>query len=523
MKTFTGFLAAALWIAILASAQSSPAQTYTVTLKPVSFPSSVTVPALHSFARAVGSGGQWLIVTGRTNGLHTFPTSPTGAPPPNAFPPPQANKFLWVIDPVAQKVWSAPVPAPPLGDSLTATNTESYQDGDTLYVFGGYGNQTSSSQMTTFRTITVIPVSATINAIMAGKALPAFQQISNWYDCTNAPNLTPPSTEQACNTAILSGNAQAASIYLSSLTGPFYAGVAGGGMEKAGGLFWMVFGQIFQGLYSANPGNMGTYPTKQQYTQSVSALWIGTIGGQLSAAVMNSVLANPVNTGSPPTAQWNRRDLNVVPAIDGSGNPMISVYGGVFQPGLIAPFQQPIHFTGVNNAQTIASTLDPYLQLFNLYDCASMKLYSAAAGTNQLVLFGGIGMYYISNVNGTLQKDTGLPFVNTMSVIVSKNTGVTGEFYNTTPLPGFIGANATFIPAPAVARQSGEIIALDKITTNTLAGWLYGGIISPQTQPPQGGSQASNAIYEVWLNPTTPPSGYWKPASANQVSVQQSQ
>src|SRR5437764_9487206 len=56
------------------------------------------------------------------------------------------------------------------------------------------------------------------------------------------------------------------------------------------------------------------------------------------------------------------------------------------------------------------STLFPYTtlfrSLFNLYDCASMTLYSAAAGTNQLVLFGGIGMYYISNVNGTLQKDT---------------------------------------------------------------------------------------------------------------------
>jgi hypothetical protein len=517
MKTFTNFLAAALLAAISASAQTAPVPAYTVTLKQVSFPSGVTVPPLHSFARAVGTGGQWLIVAGRTNGEHTFPTSPTGAPPPNAFPPQQANRQLWVIDPVAQKTWSAKVPAPPLGDSLTATNVEFYQSGDTLYVFGGYGNQTSSGQMTTFRTITAIPVSATISAVMAGMALPAFQQVANWYDCTNTP-----STMQACNTAILSGNAQAAAPFLSAMTAPFYAGVAGGGMEKAGGLFWMVFGQIFQGLYSANPGNMGSFPTKQQYMQSVAALWVGTIGGKLSAAVMNSVPANPNNTGNPPTAQWNRRDLNVVPAIDGSGNPMISVYGGVFQPGLIAPFQQPIHFTNVSNAQTVTATLDPYLQLFNLYDCASMKLYSATAGSNQLVLFGGIGMYYISNVNGTLQKDTGLPFVNTMSVIVSKNTGVIGEFYNTTPLPGFIGADATFIPAPAVARQSGEIIALDKITANTLAGWLYGGIVSPQTQPPQGGTQASNAIYAIWLNPVTPPSGYWKAASAGQVSVQQS-
>ncbi|HSS48114.1 MAG TPA: hypothetical protein VLX28_04140, partial [Thermoanaerobaculia bacterium] len=127
------------------------------------------------------------------------------------------------------------------------------------------------------------------------------------------------------------------------------------------------------------------------------------------------------------------------------------------------------------------------------------------------------------SVNGTLQKDTGLPFVNTMSVILSQNTGVTGEFYNTTPLPGFIGSNATFIPAPGVPRQSGEIIALDSITSNSLVGWLYGGIVSPQPQPSPGGTQVSNAIYEVWLNPATPSAGYWKAANANSVSVQQPQ
>jgi len=449
------------------------------------------------------------------NGLHTFPTSPDGTPPPNAFPTQQANNKLWVVDPVAQKVWSAAVPSGTLGDSLAMTNGEFAQDGDTLYIFGGYGNQSSNNQMTTFRTITAIPVSATITAIMSGTALPAFQQVSNWYDCTLSTT-----TQAACISAIQSGDAKSAAAFLSPTTAPFYIGVAGGGVEKAGGLYWMVMGQIFQGLYSASPGNMGSFPIKQQYMNAVSAVWIGTIGGKLSGAVTSSVAADPNNSGNPATAQWNRRDLIVVPAIDGSGNPMISVYGGVFRPGLIAPFQQPVHFTNLGTPTSITSTLDPYHQLFNLYECASMKLYSAASGSNQLVLFGGIGMYYISSVNGTLQMDTGLPFVNTMSVLMTKNTGVTGEYYNTTPLPGLIGANANFIPAPSVPRQSGEIIALDKITTSTLAGWLYGGIVAPKAQPDQGTTQASNAIYEVWLNPVTPASGYWHAASATQVSVQ---
>lgn len=501
--------------ALTAGAQTAVPQ-YTVSLNAVSFPHTTTVPGLHSFARAIGPNGQWLFVAGRTNGLHTFPTSNNGAPPANAFPPSQANRKLWVIDPAAQKVWSAPIPAAPLGDSLAVTNPEYVQDGDTLYVFGGYGQQTSTGNMTTFQTITAIPVTATINAIVAGTALPTFQQINTWYDCTIAASAA---DKQACNTAILAGDAAAAKKFLSP-TGPYYAGIAGGGMEKVGSVFWMVFGQIFQGLYSANPGDMGNYPTLQTYTNTLAAIWIGNIGGNLSAAILNTVVGSPNTSGNPPVRQWNRRDLNVIPTLDASGNPMISVYGGVFVPGQIAAFQQPIHITNASSALNVTTTLDPYLQLFSLYDCATMKLYSASSSQMQTMFFGGIGLYYISNVNSTLQKDSGLPFVNTLSVLMQKGTAAIGEVYSSTPLPGYIGANATFIPSPSAPRQSGEILALDKITTKTLAGWLYGGILSPQTQPPQGATQASSTIYEVWLTPGAPPATFWNSANAGQVGAQ---
>ncbi|HWW60489.1 MAG TPA: hypothetical protein VN181_03890, partial [Thermoanaerobaculia bacterium] len=318
-----------LLLALPLGAQQSIPQ-YTVSLKPLSFSG---VPALHSFARAVGPQGQWLVVTGRTNGLHTFTSSQNNQPPANAFPPQQANNKLWVIDPASQKVYSANVPAPPLGDSLTVNNAQFYQDADTLYVIGGYGNQTSTSTMTTFSTITAIPVSKTITAIMNGTALPAFQQVTTWYDCNNAASnayntclgtaqgacqpgpswqqcmldaatsctSTQTSTLSACNTAVLSGNATAAKPYLSN-TGPSYAMVAGGGMEKVGKVFWLVFGQNFQGLYSVNPGDYGRWPTMQQYTERMAALWIGTMGGQPAAAVLNVLQGNPNPTGNPATA-----------------------------------------------------------------------------------------------------------------------------------------------------------------------------------------------------------------------------
>ena len=522
-KPSTRILAAALLLlgaGATGAAQNAPVPQFTLTLKQVQLGKDVAMPALHSFARAIGPGGQWLIVAGRTNGLHTFPTSVNGAPPANAFPPAQANTRLWVIDVTQQKVWSAPVPGGAIGDSLSVTNAEYAQSGDTLYVFGGYGQQSSTGQVITFPTVTAIPVAGTISAIMAGAPLPAIQQISTWYDCTIATTLNPPQTVQACNQAITSGNAAAAAPFLSP-TGPYYAGVAGGGVEKAGAIYWMVFGQNFQGLYSANPGDMGNFPKLQTYMQQLAGFWIGTIGGNLAAAVMNVVQADPNPSGNPPTAQWHRRDVNVVPAVDGSGNPMISVYGGVFIPGQIAAFQQPIHITNGSDPLAVATTLDPYLQLFSQYECATMKLYSASAGTNQTVFFGGIGLYYISNVKSTLQKDSGLPFVNTLSVLTVKGTSALGEVYASAPLPGFIGADATFIPSPAVPRQAGEIIALDKIATSTLAGWLYGGILSTQTQPPPGTTQASNAIYEVWLTPGAPPASFWNSVSPSQTSVLQ--
>ena len=526
------------------AAQSVPQ--YTVSLNPVTI---ANAPALHSFARAIGPNGQWLLVTGRTNGLHTFTQSSGTNPPANAFPPQQANANFWVIDPAAKKVYGpTAVPAAPLGDSLTVTNAESYQDGDTLYVAGGYGNQSGTNTMTTFPTITAIPVSATITAIMTSKPLPAITQVNVWYDCVNAgqnaqnsclgqlqSKCQPGPTWQACmqgaalaceaeeiatiakcNSAIQSGNAANAKPYLSN-TGPSYAAVAGGGMEKVGNVFWMVFGQNFQGLYSVNPADYGRWPTQQIYTERFAALWIGSLGGQLSAAVLNVLQQDPSTT------QWHRRDLNVVPALDTDGSPMITAYGGVFVPGQIAAFDQPIYLKGGGSPLTARAELDPYHQLFSQYECATLKMWSASAKSMQTMFFGGIGTYYISTNNGSLQKDTGLPFVNTLSVLTRASNGTSSEVYNATPLPAYMGANATFIAAPGAPVQSGEILALDKITAKTLAGWIYGGILSPQPQPPNGGTTASNAIYEVWLTPGAPPANYWVSASASETSVQKAQ
>src|SRR5688572_25492911 len=68
---------------------------FTVEIEPV----STTVPGIHSFAFAQ-SGPRWLIIGGRTNGLHGFSSN-------DAFPTQYANNEIVVIDTTTWQYWSA--------------------------------------------------------------------------------------------------------------------------------------------------------------------------------------------------------------------------------------------------------------------------------------------------------------------------------------------------------------------------------------------------------------------------------
>ncbi len=77
--------------------------------------------------------GKWLLMNGRTNGLHGFNNDP------NNFPPEAQNTVVYVIDPVKRTVVSRSLTSPSSGltqdqiDSLSVTSAESYQSGHTLY------------------------------------------------------------------------------------------------------------------------------------------------------------------------------------------------------------------------------------------------------------------------------------------------------------------------------------------------------------------------------------------------------
>ncbi|MCP4774028.1 MAG: hypothetical protein GY880_07305, partial [Planctomycetaceae bacterium] len=93
---------------------------------------SVLMPGLQSFASGQ-VGDQWVIVAGKTGGMHSFTTG---------------NRSAWVIDPVSKQVWSRSLDDPLSGlsqhtvNGLSSSNPQAYQRGNTLFVTGGYVYET---------------------------------------------------------------------------------------------------------------------------------------------------------------------------------------------------------------------------------------------------------------------------------------------------------------------------------------------------------------------------------------------
>lgn len=90
------------------------------------------LPGLHSFAFAQHDG-KWLIIGGRTDGLHA-------RQPFAAFPNTDNNTNIYVADVNTKQVWKASLSGLPTNilEQLQSTNMNFHQIEDTLYVVGGY-------------------------------------------------------------------------------------------------------------------------------------------------------------------------------------------------------------------------------------------------------------------------------------------------------------------------------------------------------------------------------------------------
>ncbi len=426
--------ALAIIMATFGFAQQIPFN-YSVKLKPVTV---TNLPGLHSFA--VGqSGGKWLIVGGRKDGLHA-------RQPFNAFPAANNNTDIYVIDINTQQFWSASVNslATGLKEQLQSTNMNFYQDSDSLYIIGGYGYSNSALDHITYPNLTSISVSGLITAI------------------TNSTSITP---------------------YFKQITDQNFA-VNGGQLGKIGNSFFLVGGHRFDGRY--NPMGNPTYT--QTYVDGIKKFNINNSGAQLSYS--NYTLTTD-------QIHLHRRDYNLVPQIFPNGEEGYTISSGVFQIGVDLPFLYPVDVKA--SGHTPQPSFNQYL---SNYHSAKIALYDSSNNIMHSIFFGGMSQYsYVNNVltqdnnvpfvktisrisrdgSGNLQENV---FSTEMPALI----GASSEFISNHNIPHY---------------KSDIVKLSDVTADSVLVGHIYGGIYSPQINPFTANqtsvTNAHNTIYEVWL------------------------
>lgn len=407
---------------------------------------------LQSFAFAE-SGGKWLFVSGRTNGFHRTSTSS------RTFPVEYANQQLLVFDPVSGQSWSRALPAAYLA-RLSATNTESFQDGDTLYIAGGYGSncgRDDASCYGTYPNLTALKVTDIINAVMAGD------------------------------------DARIAASIVSIEDARFQ--VTGGLLRKVGDYFYLVMGQNYSRIYK--DAVTGTY------TEQVRRFKLAFDGQMLTVSDYQE-FGDP--SGAKGTSsQFHRRDLNVTEAITPSGNVGLTAWGGVFTAD-DSGWPHPIYIEPQGSGAPTLTVDTTFQQKTNYYECAHLSMYDAATGAMYTTLFGGISNFYYNQAGELVPGgDTNpLPFTNIISTLGRASNG-TQEYVQPMKqgLPALIGANAELVLAPGVQLVQGthDIVDYSKLSgSRVLVGYMVGGIRATAWQTTGANpTYPIEKLYEVYL------------------------
>lgn len=412
--------------------QNSPFQ---LILEPISVPN---LAGMHAFVYGQ-SNGKWLVLGGRIDGLHK-------RQPNSSFDVAGQNKELTVVDPITMQKWSASITTLPtaIQEQFSSTNMEFYQEGDYLYIIGGYGYSNTSANHITYSYLTVLKVSDVIDAVINGSSFVSyFRQIS---DAKFA--------------------------------------VTGGYLNKIYDKFYLTGGQLFTGRY--NPMNQPSFT--QQYTNAIRIFKINDDGVNL----MVTHLAEVVDS-----VNLHRRDYNVAHQIMPNGEEGLTAFSGVFQQTVNLPF-----LNSVNIDSSGYSVNNTFSQYYNHYHCAHLPIYRASNNQMHTVFFGGIAQYYDSS--GVMVQDNNVPFVKTIARVTREANGNMAEFKLPIEMPALLGAGSEFIPVENLPRYTNHVLKLDDLVDDTtLVGYIYGGInssaaniffINDGTQ-----SSAENQIFKVLL------------------------
>jgi hypothetical protein len=424
-----------LLIAILISSMQLFAQSFDIKVEPVSFPNLVGTQSF-AFAQA---DGKWLIIGGRKDGLHL-------RQPFSSFDIAGQNNLLRVIDVANQQQWTAPLTSLSVGlqNQLSSTNMEFYQEGNTLYLLGGYGYSSTTTTRITYDKLTAIDVAEVIDAVINNTTLvPYFRQITD---------------------------AQFA--------------VTGGHLNKIYDTYYLVGGQKFDGNY--NPMGNPTYT--QVYTNAIRKFQL------IDDGVNITINHLPTITDA---ANLHRRDYNVMPQILPNGEQGLTAFSGVFQTTADIPFLNCVNIDSSGYAVN-----NTFAQYYNHYHCANVPIYSESMNEMHAIFLGGIAQYYDNN--GTLVQDNNVPFVKTIARVTRDASGTMTEYKFTAEMPGYLGSSSEFIQNDNLVGFENGVLKLDSLTNDTtLLGYIYGGINSTAANIffSNTGTQssASTVIYKVLL------------------------
>ncbi len=420
---------------------------------------------LHSFASAIYKD-KWVIIAGRTNGLHGF------GPGNNNFPPQQQNTVVYVIDPASGITYTKSLSDPSSGlsqqqiDTLSVTSPQSYQTKKRLYITGGYGVDTATGTFSTKDTLTAIDLKGIIQWVI---------------------NPQPGETLAS---------------HIRQISDPIFQ-ITGGFMDRTlHDRTLLIFGQDFEGFYSDNSNGA--------YSEQVRRFKIHDNGSKLS---ISSEKVFPET----PDPNYRRRDLNVVPVMHKAfGFPM---------PGFVAFSGVFTIDTGVWTVPVLIDTkghpkmADPsnpstFKQGMNNYVCPTIGMFSDHSENMYVVFFGGISFGFFQN--GVFTTDSEIPFINQVTTVQLDKHNKYTQFLmdaqypvilSTQSNPGnplLFGAGAGFFPVDDLPTYRNEVIKFDKLEHQPrLIGYIVGGIQStlPNTNV-NADSAASPYIFKVFVDRT---------------------
>jgi hypothetical protein len=408
-------------------------------------------------------GGKWLLLSGRINGLHGFNSGN------NNFPPDTQNTTVFVVDPNLQTVTTRSLTNSGSGlttnqiDLLSVTAAQSYQSGNTLYMSGGFGIDTSTSNFTTKAALTAIDVPG----------------LMHW--------VTSPSTNET------------AAQHIRQIFDPIFQ-ITGGVMTEARPHHaLLVFGQDFEGADITADGT---------YSEQVRRFHIVDHGTNLSFVAQKAMPKTP-------DPNYRRANLNVVPIIE-RGRQNFVAFSGTFTPtDGIWTVPVEISRNGISKMANPAGATT-FKQGMNNWICPTLELYSRKERNSYTVLMGGISFGFFAS--SAFQTDSELPFINQVTAIKCDRHGVFSQCLINSEYPVILsngsnpgnqllfGANATLIPADGLPAYRNGVLKYDALGSGPIVvGYIVGGIQStvPNTNVSTD-SAASPYIFTVTLVPAHP-------------------